>query len=269
MLEARVFRGLPWLFAAVCGVAQAQLNDSGHTACYNAFAATGTVSAATPSPTDSGFEEQDCTRGRDTAAALGQLSKTGAGAAGFDFTKIANDGSDLPASAALGPNPGDWGCTRDNVTGLMWEIKTDDNGLRDKDHGYTWYDTSVANGGDTGPQGSNSCNATLPASQCNTSAYVAAVNALAGASRLCGHTDWRMPTGKELHSIAHYGASGPPYIDVVYFPNTATPFAFYWSGVTVASLAQNAWYVSYDDGGLLTTTPKNQFGKVRLVRDVP
>jgi hypothetical protein len=270
MLDAKAFRWLPWVLAAASGAAQAQLNDSGQVRCYNATAITGTVSVATPAPADAGFEEQDCTRGRDTAAALGQLTKLGAGAAGFDFSKIANDGSDLPAGAALGTDPADWGCTRDNVTGLMWEVKTNDNGLRDKDHSYVWYDANTTiNGGDSGPVGGNSCNGTLPAGQCNTSAYVAAVNALAGSNRLCGHTDWRMPTGQELQSIAHYGATAAPYIDVAYFPNTTSPFAFYWSGVTVASFAQNAWYLSYDDGGLLSTNGKQIAGQVRLVRGAP
>ncbi|MEE4379693.1 MAG: hypothetical protein V2J55_19570 [Candidatus Competibacteraceae bacterium] len=57
--------------------------------------------------------------GRDPAAAAGVLPKTGSGSKGFDFTKIANDGTELPDSAALGTNPGDWACTRDNVTGLI------------------------------------------------------------------------------------------------------------------------------------------------------
>jgi hypothetical protein len=49
------------------------------------------------------------------------------------YTKIANDGSELPDSATLGTNPTDWACTKDNKTGLIWEVKTDDGGLRDKD----------------------------------------------------------------------------------------------------------------------------------------
>ena len=66
-------------------------------------------------------------------AGTGALPKTGAGAAGFDYTKIANDGSELPADAPLGSAAGEWACTRDNATGLVWEVKTDDGGLRDMD----------------------------------------------------------------------------------------------------------------------------------------
>jgi hypothetical protein len=30
---------------------------------------------------------------------------------------------------------------RDNVTGLVWEVKTADGGLRDQKWSYTWYDS--------------------------------------------------------------------------------------------------------------------------------
>jgi len=31
---------------------------------------------------------------------------------------------------------------RDNVTGLIWENKTDDGTIHDKNNQYTWYDSS-------------------------------------------------------------------------------------------------------------------------------
>jgi hypothetical protein len=67
---------------------------------------------------------QDCRYGRDAAAAAGVLTKTGGGAKGFDYTKIANNGTTLGAGAALGNAPTDWACTKDNITGLTWEVKT-------------------------------------------------------------------------------------------------------------------------------------------------
>ena len=81
-----------------------RLNDTGQTTCYNdTIASTGTVAPATPDPTDAGFKEQDCTRGAAAADALGRMVKFGASTApGRDYTKIANDGSELPASATLG-----------------------------------------------------------------------------------------------------------------------------------------------------------------------
>lgn len=66
----------------------------------------------------------------------------------FSYTKIANDGSELSKTVKLGTGAKDWACTKDNNTGLIWEVKTNDGGLRDKDWKYTWYNPdSKTNGG--------------------------------------------------------------------------------------------------------------------------
>ena len=57
------------------------------------------------------------------------------------YTKIANNGAELPDSAYFGSNTGDWACTRDNATGLIWEVKTT-SGLRNQSNTYTNYDSS-------------------------------------------------------------------------------------------------------------------------------
>lgn len=167
------------------------------------------------------------------------MDKVGASSApGRGYTKIANDGSELAAGASLGTGASDWACTRDNITGLIWEIKTDDSGLRDKDWTYAWYDTDTSiNGNNSGSTGSNTCNSTLPSNLCNTTAFRDAVNT----AGLCGATDWRLPTGKELQSLVHYGASAAPTIDGTWFPNTVS--GYYWSGTSYAPSASNAWNV--------------------------
>ena len=168
---------LAGLFAFSLG-AGAQLNDTGVTA------------------TDGGAPAgQDPQFGRDPAAAAGVLPKVGSSGIptkGFDFTKIANDGSELPDTAILGTNPTDWACTRDNVTGRTWEVKTDDDGLRDQDHTYTWYNPdSTANGGNAGTEdtgagvGSDNC---FDNARCDTQKYTDDVKS-AGP---CGFSDWRM-----------------------------------------------------------------------------
>jgi len=232
--------------------AQAQthpLNDTGQVTCYNASAATGTVSPGTPAPEDPGFEGQDCTQGAAMYDARGAMNKVGASTTkGRDYTKIANDGGELPASATLGPNPGDWACTRDNVTGLIWEVKVyNATHLRHVWHRYTWYDTNPAvNGGNAGTVGDTStCANTLGGQPCNTTAFRDAVNALTGANRLCGASDWRLPTANELQSLVDFEAQ-IWVIDTTWFPNT--PAALHWARENAAPNASGAWVVEFDYG---------------------
>jgi hypothetical protein len=239
----------------------AGLNDTGQTACQND---TGVVS-----PEPSTHPRQDCTRGRDAAAAAGVLPKTGAGSAGFDYTKIAADGSDLPVSATS------WSCVRDNLTGLIWELKT--NGampdLRDRRWTYCWYDDihNDNNGGIAGwncrtPEGQ--CSVENFGGVCNTQTYIAAVNA----AGLCGHSDWRLPIRLELQGLVHYTFAEPgPTIDSGYFPDY--PYTDWtWTSSTDAQNPYTAWAVSFRSGSVFPQTKVDNKGaggaafSVRLVR---
>ena len=140
-------------------------------------------------------------------------------------------------------------CVRDNVTGLIWEVKTDDGGLRDKDWTYTWYN------GTTGtPDGTDNCN---PNTRCDTDKFVADVNT----AGLCGATDWRLPTRRELLSIVHLGAQNPA-IDANYFPNTVGNW--YWTSDVYAPNPAVAWIVDFGDG--YTFAGYHGADRVRLVR---
>ena len=50
------------------------------------------------------------------------------------YTKLDANGNDLPNSAT------EWIMVQDNVTGLIWENKTDDGSIHDKDNIYNWND---------------------------------------------------------------------------------------------------------------------------------
>ncbi|HMY00826.1 MAG TPA: DUF1566 domain-containing protein, partial [Agitococcus sp.] len=203
----------------------------------------------------------DAQLGRDALAAKGQLSKVGGGDAGFDFTKISATGAALPANATQ------WSCVQDNHTGLMWEVKTDDGGLRDKDNSYTWYNPNAAsNGGFEGYQDyrdwdtsytQSSCGDSL--SKCNTQAFAQTVNA----QGLCGHNDWRLPNFEELRGIVNYNKYNPA-IDTAYFVNTQSDW--YWSSSPVAADSYDAWLVDFNYGYDNDYDYKNIHYYVRLVR---
>lgn len=246
---ALLLAALPW--ASQAQTATRPLNDTGITWSGNATGGNAsTCDASHPAG-------QDCHYGRDAAAAAGQLVKKGGGSAGFDFTKIANSGAELPASAALGSGANDWACTKDNVTGLVWEVKTT-SGLRSQIHTYTWYNTQSPDG-NKGTASGGSC---ATAGRCDTEKFVADVNA----AGLCGASDWRIPTRKELVGIVDYGRRNPA-IDPTYFPNTVPSFT--WSGSPYAGDSNYAWDVGFFDGQVHQSLFNRSYPKhVRLVRGV-
>ena len=248
--------GLSSVLSAPLAATAAGLNDTGQT-CYDA---TTTLVACTAANAGDAvpYPRQDGRYGRDAAAAAGALPKTGGGAAGFDFTALDADGNPTAPTAGATPHP----CVYDHVTGLTWEVKTDDDGLRDKDWRYTWYSIDAAtNGGNPGTANKPLVVCGSALTSCNTSNYIAAVNAVG----LCGHQDWRLPRIQELQSIAHYGRSNPA-IDTSYFPNTVA--AGFWSGSTYAKNTAQAWDVFFTSSGVYTDV-KNAGYLVRLVRGGP
>ncbi len=246
----------------------AGLNDSGQQTCYNGSALVACTAANTGDAAT--YPRQDGRYGRDAAATAGALTKSGGGAAGFDFTRICNSGDAAgsgvcPAEPVLGPNPTNWGCTRDNTTGMTWEMKTDDGGLRDKEWTYAWYSTDTAtNGGDVGGAGSDTCGGTLSdyANQCNTANYITAVNNDINGRDLCNQRDWRLPSVRELLTLVHYGVWSPA-IDTAYFPNTVA--SNFWSASSNGPSPTLAWFVDFSAGFLYVVDKTNTLS-VRLVR---
>ncbi len=164
-------------------------------------------------------------RGHPAVLAL-WLGATGiAGAADAAFTRLDAAGTALPATAPAAQ----WVCSRDERSGLVWELKTRDGGPRDGRWTYTPYDSNPAtNGGYPGYKdaSSGSCvRAVMPEGSCNTEAYVQAVNAMA----LCGYTDWRLPSVRELNAVAPQSSAAPAAAAGMMLPNTAE--GWYWTGV--------------------------------------
>ncbi len=220
--------------------ATGKLNDTGITTCSDRS------TNGLPCPV-AGLPMQDAEFGRDANQATNNDTD---GHAGFSFTKISSTGAELPASAT------EWSCVKDNVTGLMWEVKTDDGGLHDKDWGYSWYEPdNTKNGGSAGYPNNGSCGGT---SQCDTYGFVQAVNA----TGWCGVQDWRMPSKEELRSIVSYDRLYPA-IDTAYFPNT--PSSVFWSASPNVYFGSSAWVVYFGYGNDVWDDKVNAF-QVRLVR---
>lgn len=151
-------------------------------------------------------------------------------------------------------------CIVDEQSGLIWEQKTDDGGLRDKDWVYTWRNTKGnINGGGTSPTqpaaegglGTTDTCSGLDNKACNTSTYISQLNAVS----YCGFNDWRLPTLNELEHLVDYGASRAAN-STAQTPDAVVPALFkarnqkthYWSQSTNATQIEQAWGVEFDMG---------------------
>jgi|GEM_PF-2478803 len=144
------------------------------------------------------------------------------------YTKLDAYGNDLPDSAAS------WVMVRDNVTGLIWEVKSDGGTIHDKDSTYTWQDAQDG--------------------------FIAELNT----QGFGGYSDWRLPTVMELSSIVNSGTYSPA-IDTSYFPITMS--SYYWSSTTNACNTDSAWIVNFISGYVGIHHDKSDGYYVRAVRD--
>ena len=154
----------------------------------------------------------------------------------MSYNKLDSSGNNLPDSAF------EWVMVRDNVTGLVWEMKQDKDGItnydnpNDADNTYTWYDSNLDP--ETG-------NAGIPGDGTDTEDFINDLNA----TNFGGHADWRMPSRKELRTIVDYSRNIPA-INTVYFSNTQANF--YWSStIRLCGASKGAWIMNFyaGDGG--------------------
>ena len=216
-------------------VTPVKLNDTGITLC--ASATSNTLSCETAS-----YGNQDAQVGRDFTH-----DDNSDGHAGFSFTKLDTNGQALlDQTVSYTATP--WSCVKDNVTGLTWEIKTDDNGLHDVNWTYSWYNpNSTKNGGNPGQASTRLCTTSGDPTTCDTLAYIQTVNA----QNLCGANDWRLPSVEEMTSLFHYNynkaTSAINDLDRNYFPYIKN--SYYWSSSPKAGYfnepSDRAWAVYF------------------------
>ncbi len=223
------------------------LNDTGITAsqCYQA--GSDVLVSCTSSGALALNASQDGMTGRDAVAATNSSAD---GKLGFNYTKIGANGETLTNSATA------WSCVKDNATGRIWEVKTNDSGLRDSAKTYTNYDnTSQA-------QLSSGGNPTL--AQVNAATNSIGFKNAVNAAGLCGASDWRLPTADELQGLVDYGVAYPgPTIDANWFPNTVG--SAYWGSTPRVGSPASAWNVDFGNGNVDYILRSNTY-HVRLVR---
>jgi hypothetical protein len=193
---------------------------------------------------------QDAESGRDVTH-----PRNGDGRAGFSFTRFCNSGEragegSCPARPTPGDGPREWGCTRDDVTGLLWENKTA-SGHRAGSRMYTFFSPEYdPDGKYGGPH--------------DLTGFLDSVNA----AGLCGAHDWRLPKPIELQGIVDMAAPDLSAVDARFFPNTAANF--YWAAGVVRGtpLAKElAWGSDFAFGlGDITSQFRESPRPVRLVR---
>ena len=163
------------------------------------------VEKGTPLPDTGQTESYTVTSGEDSDYLINPPS----------YTKLDAAGNDLPNTAT------EWVMVRDNVTQLIWEVKTDDGSIHDRDNAYYWRShfwgwSEVLD-------------------------FIKAVNA----ENFGGYSDWRMPDMKELTSIVDLGRCNPA-INTDFFPNTVC--RHFWSSTTYWMATDNTLCVEFGSG---------------------
>ena len=232
------------------------LNDSGFTGCANE-SLVGTTCPQADFPDQDGEFGLDATEDDDTN-----------GHAGMFLVKFDANGNELP-DQTVDYDDTPWDCVLDGNTARMWEVKSNDGGLRDRTWRYTWFNSSGINdGGAPGAENGGSCSG----SGCNTEAYVAAVNA----AGLCGFSDWRLPTREETLSL-DINFPGGRGLDDNYFPFArASILNFWWTGTPAVVFGggddtfpvDQAWGAFIRDEIDLNPYIKSTENHVRLVRQL-
>jgi len=111
-----------------------------------------------------------------------------------------------------------WGMTKDNNTGLVWEIKTDDASIHDFSNSHSWNESQ---------------------------SYIEELNN----KNFGGISSWRLPTLKELLTIVSSGNTDIAIDKTVFYNCRRTE---YWTSTYNAEYPNHVWVVDFSDGRIFT-----------------
>ncbi|MBF0452961.1 MAG: DUF1566 domain-containing protein [Candidatus Magnetomorum sp.] len=206
------------LMAITCDLT-AQMSDTNQNQCYN-------TQYEIPCP-----KEGEALYGQDANYQINPVS----------FSKLDAQSNELPESASQ------WAMVKDNVTGLIWEVKHPSDSIEnfnnphDADNKYIW----LANN-DTG--------------YTNTSAFIKNLNAMALVAK-----DWRLPDVVEMMSLFDLSRFLPS-MNPSFFEHTM--HSGYWTSTPDIYNTENAWTVLFSYGGN-NYENKSSLNHVRAVRGQP
>jgi len=132
----------------------------------------------------------------------------------------------------LSDDASDWSMVKDQTTGLIWEVKTDDGSIHDKDNQYGYYYLEEK--------------------------FIGRLNQ----NNFGGFSDWRIPEIAELNSLTNI-LFYRPSINTQYFPNTST--SEYWTATPHVNDTSQGWCVSFVHGNDSIQSRQSSF-YVRAVR---
>ena len=167
-----------------------------------------------------------------------------------NYIKYDSMGKQLPDNARQ------WSCVNDIRTGLMWEVKSPEAGLRFSKNLYSWY--SPVNKSLQGEADGGRC---LGSIDCDTDAYVQAMNTI----KYCGYDEWYLPSKNEMQTLIvhnNYYRKQKVTVDIRYFPHTRP--SWYWTSSDHEEYDEYAWFILFRNG-LALSDLKERAKHIRLV----